>query len=149
MSEEKQKIHKLDFDQDLDCLLIGILSGARDYKLCFEVNRKLGLELSRLDDLAISTGRPGSQTVHTRFESRKSGEERYFLLSNRDTDNTGSFIPEMRNVDYFMVIAGMASNFEIKNMVASIRTIEVVTGAFEINPEDLKSAETFLCLLEN
>lgn len=149
MSEEKQKILKLDFDQDLDFLLIGIISGARDYKLCFEVNRTFGLDLTRLDDLCISAGRPGSQTRHARFVTNKKAEERYYLLSNRDVDNTGSFIPEMRNIDYFLAVAGMAANFELRRMVEELRTIDVVSGAFEINPDELKSAETFLCLLEN
>jgi hypothetical protein len=149
MPEEKQKILKLDFDQDLDFLLVGILSGARDYKLCFEINRKLNLDLTRLDDLSISTGRPGSQTKHARFVANSKGVERYYLLSNRDSENTGSFIPEMRNVDFFLLVSGMAANFKIRKTVEDLRLIDVVSGAFEIDPDGLKSAETFLCLLEN
>ena len=149
MPEEKQIFRKLNFDQDLDFLLIGILSGSKDFKLCFEINRLFRLDLTRLDDLAISTGRPGSSTRHARFVSTNNHQERFFLISNRDVDNTGSFIPEMRNVDYFLAISGMAGNFDVKKMVESLRTLNVVSGAFEIDPAELKSAETFLCLLEN
>jgi hypothetical protein len=149
MPDEKQIFRKLDFDQDLDFLLIGILSGSKDFKLCFEINRLFRLDLTRLDDLVISTGRPGSSTRHARFVSMNKHQERFFLVSNRDVDNTGSFIPEMRNVDYFLAISGMAGNFDVKKMVESMRTLTVVSGAFEIDPAELKSAETFLCLLEN
>ncbi|MFM7080311.1 MAG: IPExxxVDY family protein [Bacteroidota bacterium] len=149
MPDEKQIFRKLDFDQDLDFLLIGILSGSKDFKLCFEINRLFRLDLTRLDDLSISTGRPGSTTRHARFVSMKKHLERYYLVSNRDTDNTGSFIPEMRNVDYFLAISGMAANFELKKMVDGLRSLPVVSGAFEIDPAGLKSAETFFCLLEN
>jgi len=37
----------------------------------------------------------------------------------------------------------------VKKMVESMRTLTVVSGAFEIDPAELKSAETFFCLLEN
>lgn len=149
MPQDKQKVHKLEFDQELDFLLVGIISGHKDYRLCFELNKALSLEMHRCKDLVLSAGRPGSSTSHAWFTYGGSGRENYHLIGNRDLDHTGFYIPEMRNVDYFILIHGAAGNFELDKVVDQLRQLQVVSAAFVIEPAELKSAETFLILLEN
>lgn len=149
LAQEKQKVHKLDFHQELDFLLIGIISGHKDYRLCFELNKSLALEMYRCKDLVLSAGRPGSSTSHAWFTYGGNDRECYHLIGNRDLDHTGFFMPEMRNVDYFLLIHGAASNFALDKVVEHLRQIKVVSAAYEIEPAELKSAEAFLILMEN
>jgi hypothetical protein len=149
MSSEKQKVLRLDYEQELDFLLIGLLCGLKDFRLCYDLNQNLGLDMVRKNDLVISAGRPGSSTRHACFAIVIGGCESYYLLSNRDIENTGCFIPEMRNVDYFLVISGMARNYDTKTLIEKLRSMKNISGAFLIEPAELKSAETFLSLLEN
>ncbi|MFM8917026.1 MAG: hypothetical protein ACKOGP_04715, partial [Bacteroidota bacterium] len=71
------------------------------------------------------------------------------LIGNRDLEQTGFFIPEMRNVDYFFLVTGFNDDFNLTDMVEKMRKLIAVSGAFIIQPSDLKSAETFLNLIEN
>ncbi|MFM2190959.1 MAG: hypothetical protein RL491_1345 [Bacteroidota bacterium] len=149
LGQEKQKIHKLDFEQELDFLLVGIISGHKDFRLCFELNKALRLRFARKADIIISAGKPGSSTSHARFLTGGNSSETYNLIGNRDLEHTGFFIPEMRNVDYFFLVSGYNDNFNLTGMVEKMRDLKAVSGAFIIQPDDLKSAETFLNLLEN
>ena len=149
MAQEKQKILKLDFEQELDFLLVGIISGHKDFRLCFELNKALKLRFARKDDIIISAGKPGSSTSHARFLTGGNASETYNLIGNRDLEHTGFFIPEMRNVDYFFLVSGFNDNFDLVGMVEKMRKLSAVSGAFIIQPDGLKSAETFLNLIEN
>jgi hypothetical protein len=149
LGQEKQKILKLDFAQELDFLLVGIISGHKDYRLCFELNKALRLRFARKDDIVISAGKPGSSTSHARFLTGGNSSETFNLIGNRDLEHTGFFIPEMRNVDYFFLVSGYNENFNLIGVVEKMRSLEAVSGAFIIQPGDLKSAETFLNLIEN
>ena len=106
LGQEKQKILKLDFAQELDFLLVGIISGHKDYRLCFELNKALRLRFARKDDIVISAGKTGSSTIHARFLTGGNTSETYNLIGNRDLEHTGFFIPEMRNVDYCHATTG-------------------------------------------
>ncbi len=149
MAQEKQKILKLDFEQELDFLLVGIISGHKDFRLCFELNKALKLRFARKHDIIISAGKPGSSTSHARFLTGGNASETYNLIGNRDLEHTGFFIPEMRNVDYFFLVSGYNDNFDLAGMVEKMRKLSAVSGAFIIQPDGLKSAETFLNLIEN
>lgn len=149
MAQEKQKILKLDFEQELDFLLVGIISGHKDFRLCFELNKALKLRFARKDDIIISAGKPGSSTSHARFLTGGNASETYNLIGNRDLEHTGFFIPEMRNVDYFFLVSGYNDNFDLAGVVEKMRKLSAVSGAFIIQPDGLKSAETFLNLIEN
>lgn len=149
MAQEKQKILKLDFEQELDFLLVGIISGHKDFRLCFELNKALKLRFARKDDIIISAGKPGSSTSHARFLTGGNASETYNLIGNRDLEHTGFFIPEMRNVDYFFLVSGYNDNFDLAGIVEKMRDLDAVSGAFIIQPDGLKSAETFLNLIEN
>ncbi len=143
-----KKILKLTFDRDYDFSLAGIVSGSRDYKVCFELNRALGLNFTRQNDVSLETNMPGSNTTHAYFRFSGHIAEDYHLISNRDKANTGFYIPEMREIDYFLLVSGANNSFEIDNLVSKIRTIEIISGVYAIDPLQLKSVEAFLLFIE-
>lgn len=149
LGQEKQKVLKLDFEQELDFLLVGIISGYKDFRLCFELNKALRCRFAREKDVLISAGKPGSSTSHARFLTGGKASETYYLIGNRDLEHTGFFIPEMRNIDYFFLVTGYNDNFDLADVVEKMRSLKAVSGAFIIQPDGLKSAETFLNLIEN
>jgi len=144
-----KKVLKLDFEKELDFLLFAIVSGQKDYRLCFELNNYLELNFCRMDDVSISAGRPGSRTSHSYFSFKGNDLEAYHILSNRDMSHTGLFIPELKGVDYFFLISGVTKHLEVKSMLDKIRSVKSVLSAHQLNPDDLKSAEAFLSILEN
>jgi hypothetical protein len=144
-----KKVLKIEKNPEYDFHIAGIITGLRDYKLCFEINKCLELELTRLDDISLSAGRPGASTNHSFFEYNGPDGEMYLLLGNRDKGNTGFYIPEMKNVDYFFLISHPPPGFEIKRIISGVREIAKVAGVYEIIPETIKSVNNFLLLVED
>lgn len=144
-----KKVLKLDFEGEYDFLLLGLISGFRDYKLCFELNELLKLNFQRREDVILPTGRPGSTTRHSYFDCQGGDFETYHILSNRDKAGTGFFIQEKKNIDFFLIISGASTNFDMKHLIKEIRSIDIVSGVYELNPYDIKSADSFLIFLES
>ena len=143
-----KKTLKLNFQGDLDFFVAGIVSGNKDYRLCFELNLALGLNFVRNEDVTQSTGRPGSSTRHSYFTFTGNDNEIYHVISNRDKGNTGFYIPEMKNVDYFLLISGASKSFATAKLTNTIRKLEIVSGVYEIKHRELKSVDGFLVLIE-
>lgn len=144
-----KKILKLDFEGEYDFLLLGLICGYKDYKLCFELNEMLKLNFQRKDDVNFPAGRPGSNTRHSYYESAGNDFESYHILSNRDKAGTGFFIQEKKNVDFFLLITNAAGSFDLKKLISDIRKVDIVSGVYELDPYDLKSADSFLIFLES
>lgn len=143
-----KKTLKLNFQGDFDFIVAGLVCGYKDYRLCFELNLALGLNFVRHDDVLQSAGRPGSNTRHSYFTFQGNDFEMYHIVSNKDKGLTGFYIPEMKNIDYFLVVSGASKSFDVSNMINEIRKIEIVSGVYEINHRELKSVEAFLILIE-
>lgn len=144
-----KKIFKLEDNSDHDFLIAGIVTGLRDYKLCFELNRTLELNLERLEDKTMSAGRPGAATHHSYFEHSGTDGDYIILIHNRDRGNTGFFIPEMKNVDYFTIISNPSPDFDFRQFLTRIKNIPHVSGVYEIKGENIKSINHFYRLVED
>jgi hypothetical protein len=144
-----KKILKLSYENNRDFSVAGIVSGYKDFKVCFELNHALDLNLKRFDDVSLAAGRPGSSTLHSYFAfSGKDGED-YHVISNKDKASTGFCIPELKEIDYFVVVSGAGSTFPFEQFVNRIRKIEIISGAYVIDHTSLKSVDSFLLFLES
>lgn len=144
-----KKVIKLDFEGEYNFILLGLICGFKDYKLCFELNHALNLNFQRNDDVNIPTGRPGSNTRHSYYLANGLDYESYHVLANRDKAGAGFFIPEKKNIDFFLLITDAAGSFEIKNMIATLRNVDIISGVYEMDPYEMKSADSFLIFLES
>ncbi len=143
-----KKVLQLNFEKDFDFQIVGLISAYRDFRLCFELNVAMKINFLRNKDVNVPAGKPGSNTRHSYFSCTGRDHEMYHVISNRDKDGTGYFIPEMRNIDYFLIVSDAAMSFDISNLIKVVRGIEIVSGAYEIYPSKMKSAEAFLLFLE-
>lgn len=134
----------LHFTPEYDFLLLGIFCAHRDYKLCFELNRHLPVDLVRIDDLSVPMEKRGSSSLFPVFFSLNEDEEEFYLVANKGSN--GLFISELRQTDYFMVVRNPSRYTTVATLLAGIREIELVSSAIEVDPNELKSAENFLLL---
>lgn len=144
-----RKVIKLDFEEEYDFLLVAVICGFKDYRFIFELNQLLSLNLIRKDDVILPAGKPGSSTRHSYYFCDGPDHESYHVISNRDKSGTGHYIPELKNIDFFILITGAYSNIDVNEFVKTIRSVEMVTGAYEAQPQELKSAEAFLLFTES
>ncbi len=144
-----KKVIKLDFEGEYNFVLLGLICGFKDYKLCFELNQLLNLNFQRKEDVLFPAGRPGSSTRHSYFESKGHDFESYHVLSNRDKSGTGFVIPENKNIDFFVLVTDASLDFKTKNLITSLRKVEIISGVYEMDPYKIKSADSFLFFLES
>lgn len=129
--------HLLEVDFDYEFDLIGISCHLRDYRLCFELNKLLALNLVR--------GEEGAETdsgifvvFHDRCEETRT-EIRLFV--NRSEG--GFLIPEKKQADYLLMLRDNA-RWETDELIGSLKSHPQILTAFEIDPDGLKSKENLL-----
>ncbi len=133
----------MSFELDLDFILIAITSCLKDYKLCFHINKELNTDFRKADDynLDLQAGNEPLQFSQYFFKIQAS-ETEFYILSNHST--AGFLIPEMENVDYFMLIKNHFDKEELKVMVSRLKRIGEVTAVAQINPKLVRSNENLL-----
>lgn len=144
-----KKILKISDEGDYDFLIAGIATGMRDYKLCFEINRTFGMELTCRDDVMHPAGRPGAYTFHSLHDCHGQDGEIYYLLGNRDLNRTGFYIQELKTIDYFFVISHPISGFDLMEVVQVLRNIRQISAVYPITNESVKSLYDFVILTES
>jgi hypothetical protein len=138
-----KKSHKLTFFEEYDFKLIGITSHENDYHLCWKINQILDLRLVRLEDLHIFNSKfKISQDYSLYHYSNEDSMAEYHLISNRCEN--GFLLEELRNIDFLLKISGDMDEQFLNNLLGSLRTIEGVTAAFELDPSQLKSREKLI-----
>ncbi len=139
----KKPVYTLEFTPDYTFHVIAIFCAYRDYKLCFEINRKLFLGLQRFADKEILLDKKGSSGQFPYFFFLSEDEEEYYLIENR-AHNGFFLVPEMRQTDYFLVIKNPGYAFDLNEHVQRLNSIKLVSRALSSDPKSLKSAENFL-----
>lgn len=134
---------KLEMEYDYDFDLVGISCHAPDYRLCWAINQKLGIGLHKRDALHVLSDRKKSTEDHFSIYEYFSEEDHieYYLLPNKS--NTAYLIPEQKAADYFLILR---NNFavDLPELIAQLKSIEMVIAAFSIQAETLKSRENLL-----
>jgi len=131
----------LEFDYNFE--LISIVSSWRDYRLCWDFSKKLNLELSREEDIEIHNQKKRSLTYFNLFTYEDEFNFlHYFFIANK---SSGSYlIPELKKIDYFLMIKGCSACLQKKDIIQEIKTLNSVQAIFETNPNSLKSKENLI-----
>lgn len=137
------KRRRLEIAYDYDFELLGLATSARSYKLAWDINKALRVNLVKKDDLKLST-REGD--FFFAFYSHQSPINTVNLFRNRsnESETKGAYlVPEHPHLDYLLYARG---NEEVKGsrlleLLREIPSIELV--AF-IPLAALKSKDNFI-----
>ncbi len=135
-----RKVTRLTLDLDFDFHLVAVVCSLRNYKMCFELNHNMGLDLKRRPDLEIAD-RDRNRSLHVHYTTIGPGGEEIDVVANKGTK--GHFVPEKKNINYFLVIRN-ANHRQAKALFKKLRSQPWLEGAYELEPSRLKSAENFL-----
>ena len=140
---KKQLLH---IEYDYDFLLIGICSHAKDYRLCWEINKVLGIKLERENDktLNLDAGTPSSESsAHSiYFYDDEDSNIKFHVISNKTSNET--LITEQKQADYFLRVTGNNNPGYTEDVIKKLRSIKIVLTAYEIDPNKLKSKQKLL-----
>jgi len=134
---------KLEVEYDYDFVLIGICCHEKDYRICWALNSKLGLELSKAPDFEIKDKKYKDPSRYSLFEYIK--EEQYiefYVIANKSQQVL--LIPEHKQADYFLLIKGIVTTGQKETIIKDIREIPMILTAFDIDPNELKSKQNLL-----
>ncbi len=139
------KVNKLDIEYEFEFELIGIVSAAKDYKLAWAINKSIDIELIRDNDHELFL-RKKSKTQFA-YYSHHTEHTSFRLFKNRSLNNgsaMGYLIPELKQMDYFLVVEGEEILNNSLNLAQQLNNINVVNTALKIATDKLKSKENLL-----
>ncbi|NNE55852.1 MAG: IPExxxVDY family protein [Flavobacteriales bacterium] len=126
----------LDIDYDFDFSLVAISCFEWEYRLAWLINKKLGSNLVRDEDLEVRF--KSDQSYHALYTGAcNDGECKLALIKNREAD--GIMMPELVQIDYMLKIEDAYSNAE--DYVKKLREITQIQGAYLIDVEKLRYKE--------
>ena len=135
-------ILKVDTEEEFDFLLIGIVCQHKDYRLCFELNRKLELNLTRQNDYEVSISKRMHPAMFSFFKFENEEQDFFYVFENKGKH--AMLVPEHKQIDYFLMIRESLQRRSLIEMVNAIKEIPVVLGAYPIEARTLKSRDYFL-----
>ncbi len=133
----------LKFEIDLDFVLIAITSPLKDYRLGYHINRQLNFNFARQPDLEIDVHHNNYPVLFSVYHHYwETTETDFYFIANKGSD--GLLIPEMREVDYFLLIKNYIDNRELDEMIVQLNKIAEIVAAVKIDPKKIKSRENLL-----
>jgi hypothetical protein len=128
---------KLDMEADPEITLIAISSHVNDYRLCWALNRKLGISLCRREQDIADAG-PEQLAHYSVFDHLDEGSQAmYTLINNHGTQ--GVLLKDQRQADYFLLVDETAP-VPATELLDQVRNTEFVLTAFPLDARLLRGA---------
>lgn len=138
------KKSKLLIDYDFNFLLLGVSSGAKGYKLAWDLNQGLAINLVKQPDLIV--GFKNNEEKSFSFYAHETALNRLKLFKNRSNEqDLGKYflIPEFPHYD-FIILAAMEEQYTQEKLIDLIRSISSIQLVNLIPLEGLKSKSNFI-----
>jgi hypothetical protein len=132
---------KLDLESVPDITVIGISSHVNDYRLCWSINRSVGLELTRRrDDITDEVN--GILARYSAYDHvDPPTQQRFTLVHNHSGD--GILLKEQRQADFFLVVDNELAE-DHPDLLYRVRTAEFVLTAFPLAYDQLRAGHKLL-----
>jgi len=129
----KKIIHKISSESDeLEILLLGIVTFETEHKMCWALNEKLEVNLKIYEE---------DEILYYVFEDNL----KYYLIPNKS--NNSIQFPEIKNIDFILKITGKnLSEIKVKS-VKLLKTISFINAVVEIDTTKLKQSKKKLISL--
>lgn len=137
------KKSKLVIDYEYDFELIGIRSSAKGYKLAWEINTALGVQLIRQPDLSV--GFKNDEEKNFSFYEHETRLNRLKLFKNKPVDSdSGKYflVPEFPHFD-FIILIQMEEHVRTK-VIEQLKHISSIELVANIPLDGLKSKSNFV-----
>jgi hypothetical protein len=138
------KKNKLEIDYTYDFKLLGVISSVKGYKLAWELNSVLHINLVKQPDIVV--GFKNNDEKSFPFYAFETQINRLKLFKNRPSENEAGkyfLIPEFPHYD-FIILAVMEDPDSLHKLIDSIRSISSVQLVASIPMEGLKSKANFI-----
>jgi hypothetical protein len=135
---------KLDQDQLLEDFfesthVIGIVSAARDYQLCWQINKHMHLDFRINNSLEINLSKNNRAFYFGVFEFEEPIKSSVHYLYNNHCQ-AEFLLPELKNVDYLWMVKGDYYQLnDIKKLIEHLRHVELVQLVSLLDIREIKN----------
>lgn len=136
--------HTLDFEIEYDFILIGINCHQKDYKICWALNQTLGIKMERQEGHVLQSEKGLTESNFSNFKFEDEDNKNTFHLFKNKSAN-GVLIPEQKFIDYLLKI-DHDETFEIDDLVNTIKSIDFVLTAYQLDVDNLTKSKENLIL---
>lgn len=131
----------LEIEEDYDFFMLGICSHIKDYRLCWEINHEISIQLKKDPDLEVlSNGEKRSFSFNSYEKADK--EHEFFLISNKSA--LGYLIPEEKRCDYFLIVKGTISEEEEIGIIKKLNHSRNILTCYPIEASELRSRNNLI-----
>ena len=127
----------LECAEEFDFALLAINSHIKGYKLCWNINSSMQLNLEKKNDHNIK-----KDLLFSRYTYISDEGIEYDLLTNRS--KKGYLVPNQKSINYFLVVKNDYWEQEKLDFMSKLRNIPDVLLAFEIDIANLKYIDRFI-----
>lgn len=128
---------KLEYEPDYDFLLLGIVSFERDYRLSWEMNARLGLDLVRTEDHKLSHPKTRKEQLFSCFVYEDEDSYlSYKLLSNKS--DMGFLLDSLKNIDFLLVVSGEYYDSLATDFRSRLLGLDTVQACFVLDPQTIR-----------
>ena len=127
--------------------LIGISCHVKDYRISFLLNKHLGSDFLKIEDLKVALNNkkdPAEFSLYYYYDEDYFNT--YYLVSNRSQELV--LAPEIKQVDFLMIVEGDFRKSQKDHLIKHVREIPNILMAYEIKFAEIKNYETLLNDLE-
>jgi hypothetical protein len=123
--------------------LIGVSCHVKDYRISFLLNKYLGFDLLKMEDLKITfNNKQDPEEFSFYYYYDEDYFNTYYLMSNRSQEVV--LAPEIRQVDFLLIVEGEFKKSQMDRLIKSIRDIPNILAAYEVKLAEIKNFETLL-----
>ena len=132
-------VYHLHIDVEFDFRLVGITCHEKDYRLAWSLNRLLGWNLERQEDLVLTNSEVAKFALYT---FRPEDENAlYTLLSNKSAGEL--WLPELPHYDYLLKMEDIQEEPD-DILYRKLRSIPMVVAAFPVIVDKLRMKQNLL-----
>jgi hypothetical protein len=120
--------------------VLGIVSSAKDYRICHYINKELEFKFCAGDEVFVEQkiGQAGFNMKPYAYQPEES-ICKYFFINNKNENDL--LIPKLKEMDYFLLVEGEILKTEWNHLVKTLKTINVIQHFIEIEIKHFTAIE--------
>jgi hypothetical protein len=138
---------RIDIDFQYGYLIVGISSQLKDYRLAYHLNKSLGIDLKRLEDLPANFEKEKKVIPFSLFTDNLNDNFKVCILIGCNSQGV-KLLPLLKHYDYIFLYEMPSVDWSPEQVVASIRKIPNVQLAKNMSLDELKGFHPILMDLE-
>lgn len=121
--------------------LVGVVAPIPDYRFCWQINQVLEFNFRLDNDIDIHLEKKGRKYFYPVYKNTSSARQLEHLIFKNQDD--GEFLlPEFRHIDFlWMLRREYVADDELQELIAAIRSLQVVQMAVELKREKIRNKE--------